>query len=41
MLPPQFSLMETANDIGDIERIENIKSKAFEFAENIKRNVIK
>lgn len=41
MLPPEFSLMETANDIGDIERIENIKSKAFEFAENIKRNVIK
>ena len=41
MLPPEFSLMETANDIGEIESIENIKGKAFEFAENIKRNVIK
>jgi len=41
MLPPEFSLMETANDIGEIESIENIKSKALEFAENIKRSVIK
>ena len=40
-LPPKFALMETANDIGDIEKIENIKNKAAEFAENIKRNVIK
>lgn len=36
MLPPKFVLMETANDKGDIERIENIKNIASEFAENIK-----
>lgn len=39
MLPPEFCLMETANDIGAIERIENIRDKAVKFAENIKRNV--
>lgn len=35
MLPPKFALMETANDPGDIEKIENIKEKAKEFAENM------
>nr|WP_312577188.1 NAD(P)H-dependent oxidoreductase [Sedimentibacter sp.] len=40
MLPPKFALMETANDIGDIERIKNITDKAAEFAENIRKNVI-
>ena len=40
ILPPYFALMETANDIGDIEKTENIKEKAREFAENIKRHQI-
>lgn len=40
MLPPKFVLMETANDIGDIKKIENIREKAAEFAKNIKNNVI-
>lgn len=37
MLPPKFALMETANDFGEILKIENIKVKSKEFAENIKR----
>lgn len=37
MLPPHFALMETANDIGDIEKIENIKQIAAEYGENIKK----
>lgn len=37
ILPPKFALMETANDIGDIEKIENIEKKAREFAENIRK----
>ena len=41
MLPPKFALMETANDYGEIEKVENIKYKAKEFAENIKRCVEK
>ncbi len=36
MLPPKFALMETANDSGEIENVENIKDKAAKFAENIK-----
>ncbi|NYB75219.1 NAD(P)H-dependent oxidoreductase [Sedimentibacter hydroxybenzoicus DSM 7310] len=40
ILPPNFALMETANDIGDIEKAENIKEKAKEFADNIKRHQI-
>lgn len=40
MLPPKFVLMETANDIGDIEKIENIRERASDFAKNIKHNVI-
>lgn len=39
MLPPEFALMETANDFGEIEKVENIKEKAKEFADNIKRCV--
>lgn len=35
-LPPKFALMETANDIGDINKIDNIEIKARDFAENIK-----
>jgi hypothetical protein len=35
MLPPKFALMETANNPGDVEKIENIREKAKEFAENI------
>jgi len=35
MLPPNFALMETANNPGDVEKIENIKEKAKKFAENI------
>jgi len=41
MLPPKFALMETANDVGDMDRIENIRNIASEFADNIRRNVIK
>lgn len=39
MLPPNFALMETANNPGDIEKVENIREKAKEFAENIKRRL--
>lgn len=39
MLPPKFALMETANDFGEIEKVENIKETAKEFAENIKKCV--
>ena len=35
MLPPKFALMETANNPGDVEKIENIRERAKEFAENI------
>lgn len=41
MLPPKFALMETANDYGDIEKIENIRDKAAEFADNIIDCVVK
>ncbi|MDW5299300.1 MAG: NAD(P)H-dependent oxidoreductase [Sedimentibacter sp.] len=37
MLPPKFVLMETANDYGDIEKIDNIRDKAAEFADNISK----
>ncbi len=39
MLPPKFALMETANDFGEIENVEDIREKAAEFAENIKKCV--
>ncbi len=39
MLPPRFAFMETANKSGDIEKVKNIKERAKEFAENIKRNI--
>lgn len=39
ILPPKFAFMETANNPGDVEKIENIKRKAKEFAENIKEGV--
>ncbi len=39
MLPPEFALMETANDSGEIEKVENIKEKAKEFSDSIKRCV--
>ena len=35
ILPPNFALMETANNPGDVEKIENIRDKAKEFAKNI------
>ncbi len=38
MLPPEFALMETANDYGDIEKIENIRDKAKKFADNIRNS---
>lgn len=38
MLPPKFALMETANKPGDIYKVENIREKAKEFAENIKNH---
>lgn len=41
MLPPQFALMETANDFGEILKIGNIKEKAEEFAMNIKSCTVK
>ncbi|MFA9422971.1 MAG: flavodoxin family protein, partial [Sedimentibacter sp.] len=41
MLPPEFALMETANDYGDIERIENIGKIAAKFANNITNFVAK
>ncbi|WP_326909969.1 flavodoxin family protein [Sedimentibacter sp. MB31-C6] len=37
MLPPKFALMETANDIGEIKGVDNIKEKAAEFAKNIRK----
>ncbi|MGB4438279.1 MAG: NAD(P)H-dependent oxidoreductase [Sedimentibacter sp.] len=41
MLPPKFALMETANDYGDIEKMDNIRDKATEFADNIINCVVK
>ena len=35
MLPPQFAFMETANNPGDVEKIEGIMEKAKEFAMRI------
>ena len=35
MLPPQFAFMETANNPGDVEKIEGIREKAKEFAMRI------
>jgi len=35
MLPPKFALMETANNPGDVKKIENIEKKAAQFAKNI------
>lgn len=40
MLPPNFAIMETANDIGAIKTIKNIEQKAEAFAENIKKYLI-
>lgn len=37
MLPPNFTLMETANNQGDVLKIENIREKAKKFSENISR----
>jgi len=37
ILPPYFALMETANNPGDVEKIENIREKAKEFADNINK----
>lgn len=39
ILPPQFALMETANEIGEMERIKGIEAKAKAFAENIIMNI--
>lgn len=39
-LPPRFALMETANDIGEIERIENIENRALAFADSIIKNTM-
>ncbi len=36
ILPPKFALMETANNPGDVEKIEDIEEKAKYFAKNIK-----
>jgi hypothetical protein len=41
MLPPEFALMETANDYGEVEKIEGIKEKAKKFADNIRRCTVK
>lgn len=41
MLPPEFALMETANDYGEVEKVENINEKAKKFAEGIKRCTVK
>ncbi|MDD2494620.1 MAG: NAD(P)H-dependent oxidoreductase [Tissierellia bacterium] len=40
ILPPRFALMETANDIGDIDNINNIEITAKNFAENMINNII-
>lgn len=36
ILPKRFAMMETANDIGDVEKLENIDMRAEMFAKNIK-----
>ncbi|MCD5414148.1 MAG: NAD(P)H-dependent oxidoreductase [Clostridiales bacterium] len=38
-LPPNFALMETANDFGAILRIKNVEDRAKQFAENIQRKL--
>lgn len=39
-LPPYFSLMETANDMGAILKVPNIEDRAEEFARNISNSYI-
>lgn len=41
MLPSGFALMETANDYGEVEKIENINEKAKKFADSIKKCTVK
>lgn len=41
ILPPSFALLATANDIGDIEQVENINEKAKEFASIIRSHHLK
>lgn len=36
-LPPYFSLMEIANDVGSILKVENIQEKAYSFSKHIER----
>ncbi|MBN4050825.1 MAG: FMN reductase [Alkaliphilus sp.] len=38
-LPPNFALIETANDFGAILRVKNIEDRAKRFAENIQRDL--
>ncbi|SHE80995.1 Multimeric flavodoxin WrbA [Caloramator proteoclasticus DSM 10124] len=39
ILPPYFAIMEIANDMGEIKKVENIENKAQEFAQNIVRSL--
>lgn len=39
ILPPNFALMETANNPGDVEKLDNIEEKAKEFAKNINKTL--
>ena len=38
-LPPNFSLMATANDPGSIKNVPNIENAAKEFAHHIMKNI--
>ncbi|MCX7694629.1 MAG: NAD(P)H-dependent oxidoreductase [Caloramator sp.] len=40
ILPPYFAIMEIANDMGEIKKVENIENKAQEFAQNIVKNMM-
>lgn len=40
ILPPNFVLLETANDYGDIEKIVDIEEKAKLFADNMKSSIL-
>ncbi|CDF57769.1 flavodoxin family protein [Thermobrachium celere] len=41
ILPPYFAIMEIANDMGEIKKVENIEDKAQKFAQNILSNILK
>lgn len=40
-LPASFAMMETANDPGDVLQLDDIDSRVRQFADNIKKSLVK